>query len=116
MVEYSDTKLRVLRLAQRGGGAGELRIADPTALVPPRPHRVDPDREDALAAIHGLRRFPLPLELVVRVREARREGVRDVVVAGDDEQRPVERAQELRRGRVLLGLAAMREVAARDDE
>jgi hypothetical protein len=38
------------------------------------------------------------------------------VVARDDQQRRAEPAQQLRRGVVLLGLAAMREVAARNHQ
>src|SRR5206468_3988718 len=77
---------------------------------------VEPDRENALAAIDGLGRLPQPLELLPRTREAGRKRVRDVVVSRDAEQRRPEAAQELRGGVVLLRPAAMGEVAARDHE
>ena len=38
------------------------------------------------------------------------------MVSRDDEQRPLERAQERRRARVLLRPVAVSEVTARDDE
>ena len=55
-----------------------------------------------VGAVDRLGRLPLALELGQRAREAAREGIRDVVVAGDHEQRRPEAAQEGRRALVLL--------------
>ena len=63
-----------------------------------------------------LRRLPLALELAPGAREARREGVRDVVVAGDCEDAAAEPPQEGRHPLVLIALAAVRQIAARDHE
>ena len=92
------------------------RRAMPPRLVPPRPHRVEPDGEDVLAAEDRLGRLPLPLELLERPREPRRERVRDVVVAREPRAAAVRARAAARRRLVLLGRAAMREVAARDHE
>src|SRR4051794_16920950 len=116
MVEHGDAQLRSVRAAELLRRARELRLAEATALIPPRPNRVEADRDDAVAAVDGLRRLPQPLELLVGAGEARRERVRDVVVAGDTEQRSPEATQQLRGRVVLLRLSAVREVAAGDDE
>src|SRR5881398_2571713 len=98
MVEHGDAQLRPVRAAELLRGARELRIAQATALIPPRPNRVEPAGDDAVAAVDRLRRLPQPLELLVGAGEARGERVRDVVVAGDAEERPPEAAQERRCG------------------
>src|ERR1051325_3893040 len=54
--------------------------------MPPRPHGVEADHEEAVRAVHGLDRLPLALELDPRRREARRKRVGDVVVAGEHEK------------------------------
>src|SRR5256885_2223863 len=58
----------------------------------------------------------MTLELPERPCEAGREGVWDVVVARNHEQRPLEALQECRCAVVLLGPASVRQVAARDDQ
>ena len=94
----------------------KLSRADAAGLVPPRPHGVEPDDEEPLAPVNRLRRFPLPLELAERPREARGGGVGDVVVPGDDEQRPPEASEEGRGALVLSPPAAMSEVAGDGDQ
>ena len=94
----------------------ELRLAHSARLVPPRAHGVQPDHAERRRAEDGLGRLPVPLELGERAREARREGVRDVVVPGDRDHGRAERAQEGGRCRVLLRASPVRQVAARDDE
>ena len=76
-------------------------VAHAARLVPPRPHRVQPDdvrarrlREDRLASSPSAARTRRH-----GAREARREGVRDVVVPRDREHRRAEPAQERRRAR-----------------
>ena len=115
------------RTATRSAPSGASRAVAPRAraasspsaagLVPPRPHRVEPDDEERRLRVDGLGRLPLPLELRARSREARRERVRDVVVPRDDEQRPARaRAGSAAAGSCCSRRAAVREVAARDDE
>ena len=104
-----DPRERVRRRAHLG-------VAEPSGLVPPRPHGVEARDDDRLRAVDGLGRLPEPLELVPGPREALREGVRDVVVAGDRHERQPEPAKEVRRALVLAAQAAVGEVAARDHE
>jgi len=84
--------------------------------MPPRPHRVEADDEEAVALVDGLRRLPVPLEFAERVCEAGRERPRDVVVARDDQQRPLESLQKCRRAVVLARPCAVRQIAAGDDQ
>jgi hypothetical protein len=64
----------------------------------------------------GLRRLPLPRELVPGAGEARRRQERDVVVAGHGEHRRLETAKKRRDLLVLVTSAAVGEVAGGDDE
>ena len=95
-------ELRVAHAAATGCRHGRTELS-PTATM--RSLRYD-----------RLGRLPLPLELLVRAREARRERVRDVVVARDASSGGPSARRSVRRGLVLLGRAAMGEVAARDHE
>src|SRR3954454_7634874 len=70
----------------------------------------------ARGSVERLARLPLALELGPRLREPRREGVRDVVVSGDRDDGRAEALEEARRVLVLLAPPAVREVAARDHE
>lgn len=63
-----------------------------------------------------LDRLPLPLELGPRAREARRERVRDVVVAWDHEQGPLEPAQKRRGALVLASTSTVGEIARDRDQ
>ena len=88
----------------------------PTGLVAPRPHRVQPDHEQALATMNGLGRLPVPLELTKRMREASRERPRNVVVARDDEERPPEPLEKRCRAVVLFRPCAVGQIPARNDQ
>ena len=86
VVERDDAqraRRRLARAARRR--ALELRVADAARLVAPRPDRVEADDVRPRRRVDGLGRLPLPLELAPGAREARREGVRDVVVPGHRE-------------------------------
>src|SRR6266513_1945317 len=86
VVQRRDTQRVAGSVTKDVSRALQLLLLDPTRLVPPRAHRVEADRDDVLGAVHRLRRLPLTLELRERAREARRECVRDVVVARDAEE------------------------------
>src|SRR5207253_11198614 len=102
--------------AQPLGNTVELRVADAAGLVAPGPHGVETDRLDVLGLVDGLGRLPVALELRERSDEAGREAVRDVVIARNGEHGDAEAAQQSGRALVLVGAAAMRQVAARDQE
>src|SRR5439155_22957191 len=112
--EDGDAQLRALSRTQDLRCPQQLRLVHAPALVSPRAHRVQTDREDALAAIDGLCGLPMPLELGVRAREAAGEGVRNVVIAGYDEERRPELEQQLRGLLVLARFSAVRKVSAGD--
>jgi hypothetical protein len=84
--------------------------------VPPGPYGVEAGDQQGVRAIHGLGRLPLTLERVECTEEARGDGVGDVVIARDGEDRRAKRAQQLGCSLVLVGPAAMREVAAGDEQ
>ena len=73
-------------------------------------------KPSALFECNGLGRLPLSFELRVRPGEAGGERVRDVVVAGNDQQRRTERTQKAGGRVVLLRCASVAEVAAYDHE
>ena len=104
-----DPRERLRRLLHLG-------VAEPSRLVPPRPHRVEPGDDDALRAVDGLRRLPESLELVPGLGEAFREGVRDVVIPRDRHQRQPESPEEVGCALVLAAQPTVGEIAARDHE
>ena len=115
-MQHDDPERALGRLVEQRGRPVELRVAYAPRLLPPRPDGVEPDDEEPLTAMDGLRRFPEPLELRPRAREPGRKRVRDVVVPGDREHGPAEPAQQVRRRLELVTAAAVREIAARDHE
>ena len=115
VVEHGDPERAVGRLGEEARGVVELALPQAARLVPPRAHRVEADHVQPLGAVDGLGRLPVPLELGEGAREARGEGVGDVVVARDHEQRQPEATQEARCALVLFGAPTVRQVAARDD-
>src|SRR5262249_55009849 len=116
MVQDRDPQLGVLDRSQDLRRALELRLGDETRLVSPGTDGVQSDGEDALAAVDGLGRPPVALELGIRAGEAGGKRVRDVVVPRHDQERPSEAVQEGRRRLVLGRLPTVREVAAGDHE
>jgi hypothetical protein len=116
MVEDDDPKHSLGRSREQLGGPLQLPRADAAGLMPPGPDRVQADDEEAVGLVHGLRRLPVALELAKGPSEAGGERVRDVVVARNREERPFETVQERCRSVVLLGAAAVGEIAARDDQ
>ena len=97
-------------------GLPHLLVAHTPRLVPPRSNRVEPGDDERFRAVHRLGRLPLPLELRPGPGEPPRERVRDVVVAGDRQQRQLETAEEGRRPLVLAAQAPVGQIAARDHE
>jgi hypothetical protein len=85
-------------------------------LVPPRPYGVDTDDVQAVGRMHRLGRLPLLLELAPRLREAAEWPERDVVVAGHGQYGRRQTPEQRGRSLVLIGPAAVREVARRDHE
>ena len=116
VVQHDDAERAVGGVAQPRLGAFELAIVDAAGLVPPRPHRVDADDVQVLRLVRRLDRLPAGLELAPRRREARRESVRDVVVAGHGEDVSAEAVQEPGGSLVLVASTSMCEVAARHDQ
>ena len=116
VMQHDDPERPLGRLVEQRGRPVELRVAYAPRLLPPRPDGVEPDDEEPLTAMDGLRRFPEPLELRPRAREPGRKRVRDVVVPWDREHGPAEPAQQVRRRLELVTAAAVREIAARDHE
>ena len=116
MVQRDDLEGAGRRVGEHAGGVLDLGGSQGAALVLPGPHRVEAADDDVLRAVHGLELGPLALELVEGVRQPEGRPARDVVVSGDDEERPVERAQEARRALVLLALVPVGEIAGREDE
>ena len=94
----------------------ELAAADAARLMPPRADRVETDHVEPRRGICRLRRLPLSLEGTERVREARRKGVRDVVIAGNCQHRPAEALQESSGVAELAVTAPMAEIPAGDHE
>ncbi len=88
----------------------EAVVVDRTSLLAPRANRVEPDDDDVIRDVERLGRAEDTLPLVERARESCREGVRNVVVAGYDEEGQVQRAQELRSDLELDSSASVREV------
>ena len=115
-MKRDDPERALGRLGEQLPGPLQLGGANTAGLVAPGSDRVEPDCEDVVAAVHGLGGLPVPLELPKRVREPGGEGVRDVVVARNHEQRAGESLQEGRCALVLLGRSAVRQIAARDDQ
>ena len=104
VVEDDDPQRALGRVLEDLRRVPNLRVANPTRLVPPRPHGVEPDDDQAVRAVDGLGRLPEPLELLPGAGEALRERVGNVVVAGDRQQRQLQPAQERGR-RLVLGAA-----------
>ena len=84
--------------------------------MPPWTHRVQADDEEVIVAIDRLGRLPVPLELTERVRQPGRERPGDVMVAWNDYKRPSETLEERGGAVVLLGSAAVGQIAACDDQ
>ena len=94
----------------------QLGLLQSAALVPPGADRVEPADDEALGAVDGLRLRPVPLELGERAQKPRGRPGRDVVVPGDDDERPLQRVQEAGRPLLLLRLVAVGEVAGDEDD
>ena len=103
-------------LREQRGRVLDLRHANPAGLMAPRPHGVQADDVELLRAVEGLGRLPTALELLEGPGEAREWVVGDVVVAGDRENGRAEALEELGRAGVLVGAAAVGQVAARHDQ
>lgn len=116
VVEDHDAERRRRRLRQELGDAGELRAAQASRLLEPRPDRVQADDEERVRPVDGLRRLPVPLELRERAREPCDRRVGNVVVARDGEHWAAEAAEELGGTVVLLGTASVGQVSARHDQ
>jgi hypothetical protein len=91
-------------------------VVDRTALLAPRPDRVEPDDDDVIRDVERFGRAEDALPLVECARESCREGVRNVMVPGHDEEGQLERAQELGRGLELGAPPAVRHVPRGHEE
>ena len=116
VVERDDAQRAGRRLREHARGVMELARPERAALVPPRPDGVESAHDEALGAVHGLHLGPVPLELGERTQDPRGRPGRDVVVPGDDDQRPLQRAQEPGRPLLLLGLVPVGEIAGREHD
>jgi len=93
----------------------EITAQYPAALVAPRRDRAEAHHEQLRRGMDVVG-APVPLEFPERMREPARREERDVVVAGNDEERNAEFVQVTRGGFVLGRPAAVREVTGRDHE
>jgi hypothetical protein len=87
-----------------------------SGLVPPRPHGVDADHVQPVRRVDGLRRLPLPKELLPGPGEAGGWQERDVVVARHGQDGRRQGAEQRGHSLVLVTPAAVGEVARGDDE
>ncbi len=116
MVESHDAEGAVGRLAHASQHPRESGLAHCAALLPPWPNGVEPGNEEI--GVDELRlgwsddAFPRG----ERRREARREGVRDVVIPRNGEQRQLESLETLRRPLELGSSSAVRKIAGCEDE
>src|SRR5688572_1091121 len=102
MVVQGDDAQRIGRaLLQALCAERQALVVDRTSLLTPGPNRVEPDDDDVIRDVERFGRSEDALPLVECARESCREGVRDVMVAGHDEEGQLERTQELR-GRLEL--------------
>jgi hypothetical protein len=116
VVEDGDPEGVGRSLGEAAGGVCELDGANASRLLQPGADRVEADNVQALGAVGRLRRLPPALELLERAREARERGVGDVVIPRNGEDRTAQALEELGRAVVLVRVAPVRQVAARDDQ
>ena len=119
LVVQRDDAQRVRRAACRSFVVArvELPLADPAGLVPPRPHRVEPDDVRALARRTPARSSPTaartrPTVVVKRAGNVYGMSWLPGIASTGDAEPP----QECRRPLVLVAAAAVGQVAARDHE
>ncbi len=86
------------------------------ALLAPRTNRVQPDDDDSVVCVHGLRLSEDVFPVGEGPGEARRDRVRDVVVPWNGQKRQAEAAEEGRRRLQLLPPAAVRHVSGGDEQ
>src|SRR5207249_3009525 len=96
--------------------ARELCSPDAARLVPPGADRIEPDHVEGRRRIGRLCRLPLSLEGMERMREARRKGMGDVVIARNRQDGPAEATEESSRIAELALAAAMAEIPARNHQ
>ncbi len=94
----------------------ELILPERPALVPPRPNGVQPANQHPFRAVDRLGLRPLPPELVERPQQPRGWPGRNVVVPGNDDERPLERAQQLRRALLLLTSVPVSQIPRGQDD
>ena len=94
VVERGDAAVARIALAEPAGRPRELAAPDPATLVVERSGRVEPDHPQPGRDVQRLGRAPDTLELAPGAHQPGDGKVGEVVVAGDDEQRTVEAAQE----------------------
>ena len=116
MVESHYAEVAVCRFSQARQCPRECSFAQCAALLSPWPHGVEADDEELSIGELRLGWSDAALPGSEGRREARRDGVRDVVIPRDGEQRQIEGLETLRRSLELGSPSAVREIAGRDDE
>ncbi len=116
VVQDDDLERRRLRVAQPLPRLRQLVVANAAGLVAPGPDRIQADDVERGGGVRRFTRLPLPLEAAERAGEARRKGVRYVVIARYRQYGAGEAVQEARGVGELILAAAMAEVSAGDDE
>ena len=114
MVQSNRPQRSLRRTLERRREAVELRRLDRTALLAPRPDRVEPGDCKPVGRVCGLGRTEDAFPLFARPGEACREDVRNVVVPRNREKREGETLEQLVGALELFPATPVREVA-RDD-
>ena len=93
-----------------------MHLRQSAALLAPRAYGVQTHHDQPFREVDGLHRSEYALPLDERAGNASRDGVRNVVVAGDGQQREAE-AEQKRRGTLeLIGTPAVCEVTGREQQ
>ncbi len=117
MVVQRDDAQRVGRsLLEPLRAEREAVVVDRTSLLTPRAYRIEPDDDDVLGDVYRLRGAEDALPLVECACETRGEGIRNVVIARNDQERQREPAQKLRGDLELDASPSVREITGGHEE
>ncbi len=116
VMESRDPQRGRRRIPKTRGRPPQRGVLDAASLLAPRAHGAHPDDHEVVGREGALRRPEDALPLGEGPREARREGVRDVVVSRNGEELGTEALQDLVSARELVVAAAVGQIARREHE